>query len=97
MVMQAFKEMGLHCFEPGGAFYAFPDISPTGLTCEEFAERLLWEEKVAVVPGNAFGPSGEGFIRCSYAASVEDLGEAFRRMTSFVRRYGVRPKSVVNL
>ncbi|MCL5057209.1 MAG: aminotransferase class I/II-fold pyridoxal phosphate-dependent enzyme [Actinobacteria bacterium] len=97
MVMQSFKEMGLHCFEPGGAFYAFPDIIPTGLAAEEFAERLLREEKVAVIPGNAFGPSGEGFVRCSYAASMEDLGEAFRRMTSFVRRSGVRPKTVVNL
>jgi len=97
MVMQSFKEMGLHCFEPGGAFYAFPDITPTGLTSEEFAERLLMEEKVAVVPGNAFGPSGEGYVRCSYAASMEDLSEAFRRMTSLVRRSGVRPKTVVNL
>jgi aminotransferase len=97
MVMQSFKEMGLHCFEPGGAFYAFPDISSTGLTSEEFAERLLIEEKVAVVPGNAFGPSGEGFVRCSYAASMEDLGEAFRRMTHLVRRQGVYPKTVVNL
>ncbi|MHB8156884.1 MAG: aminotransferase class I/II-fold pyridoxal phosphate-dependent enzyme [Desulfocucumaceae bacterium] len=97
LVMQAFKEMGLHCFEPGGAFYAFPDISPTGLTSEEFAEGLLKDEKVAVIPGNAFGLSGEGFVRCAYAASMEDLGEAFRRMTGFVRRHGIRPKTVVNL
>ncbi len=97
LVMQAFKDMGLPCFEPGGAFYAFPDIRPTGLTSEEFAERLLMEEKVAVVPGNAFGPSGTGFIRCSYATSVEDLGEAFRRMTRFVQKHGVRSKTVVNI
>lgn len=97
LVMQAFKDMGLPCFEPGGAFYAFPDIRETGLSSEEFAERLLMEEKVAVVPGNAFGPSGTGFIRCSYATSVEDLGEAFRRMTRFVQRHGVRAKTAVNL
>lgn len=95
--MQAFKEMGLPCFEPGGAFYAFPDISATGLTSEDFAEQLLMEEKVAVVPGSAFGNSGRGYIRCSYAASVDDLGEAFRRMSNFVRRRGVQPKTVVNL
>ncbi|MFZ5649715.1 MAG: aminotransferase class I/II-fold pyridoxal phosphate-dependent enzyme [Bacillota bacterium] len=97
LVMQAFKDMGLSCFEPGGAFYAFPDIRATGLTSEEFAEGLLMEEKVAVIPGNAFGPSGSGFVRCSYAASMEDLGEAFRRMSRFVSRRGVRIKTVVNL
>ncbi|MFZ5646404.1 MAG: aminotransferase class I/II-fold pyridoxal phosphate-dependent enzyme, partial [Bacillota bacterium] len=97
LVMQAFKDMGLSCFEPGGAFYAFPDIRVTGLTSEEFAEGLLMEEKVAVIPGNAFGPSGNGFVRCSYAASMEDLGEAFRRMSRFVSRHGVRAKTVVNL
>ena len=97
LVMQAFKDMGIPCFEPGGAFYAFPDIRATGLSSEDFAERLLMEEKVAVVPGNAFGPSGDGFIRCSYAASMEDLGEAFRRMARFVGRHGVSAKTVVNL
>lgn len=97
MVIQAFREMGISCFEPGGAFYAFPDISPTGLDSEQFAERLLMEEKVAVVPGNAFGPSGNGFVRCAYAASVEDLAEAFKRMARFVARHGVRVKTVVNL
>ncbi|MHB8918744.1 MAG: aminotransferase class I/II-fold pyridoxal phosphate-dependent enzyme, partial [Desulfocucumaceae bacterium] len=97
IVMQAFKEMGIPCFEPGGAFYAFPDITGTGLTSEEFAERLLMEEKVAVIPGSAFGPSGNGFVRCSYAASVEDLAEAFKRMARFVARHGVRVKTVVNL
>ncbi len=97
LVMQAFKDMGLPCFEPGGAFYAFPDIRETGLTSEEFAEKLLMEEKVAVVPGNAFGPSGAGFVRCSYATSIEDLAEAFRRMARFVQRHGVRAKTVVNL
>ncbi|MDI6907240.1 MAG: aminotransferase class I/II-fold pyridoxal phosphate-dependent enzyme [Thermoanaerobacterales bacterium] len=86
LVIEAFGAMGLPCFEPGGAFYAFPDIGVTGLTSEEFAERLLMEEKVAVVPGNAFGESGEGHVRCSYAASVEQLTEAFKRMERFVAR-----------
>lgn len=94
LVLYAFKDMGLVCFEPGGAFYAFPEIRATGLTSEEFAEELLQEEKVAVVPGNAFGPSGEGFVRCSYAASFEDLSEAFRRMARFVRRRGVKPRVI---
>ncbi len=95
LVIHAFREMGLPCFEPGGAFYAFPEITRTGLSSEEFAEQFLKEEKVAVVPGNAFGPSGEGFVRCSYAASVEDLSEAFRRMASFCRARGVRPKTIL--
>jgi aminotransferase len=86
LVIQAFKEMGLPCGEPRGAFYAFPDIRPTGLSSEDFAQLLLKEEKVAVVPGNAFGEQGEGFVRCSYSASVNDLTEAFKRMSSFVRR-----------
>jgi len=73
-------------------FYAFPQISATGLNCEEFAEELLKQEQVALVPGNAFGPSGEGFVRVSYAASLDDLSEAFRRVGRFVRRLGVRPK-----
>ncbi len=87
LVINALKEIGLPCFNPGGAFYVFPDISGTGLSSEEFTERLLMEEKVAVVPGNAFGDSGEGHIRISYAASVENLTEAFKRMGRFVRRH----------
>ncbi len=94
LVIQAFRDMGVPCFEPGGAFYAFPRISVTGLSSEEFAEELLKEEQVAVVPGNAFGPSGEGFVRVSYAVSLDDLSEAFRRMARFVRRRGVRPRAV---
>jgi len=86
LVMQAFADMGLPCFEPRGAFYAFPDIRETGLTSEEFAEELLKEARVAVVPGNAFGEQGEGFIRCSYAASIDELTEAFRRMGEFLNR-----------
>ncbi|MGB9802502.1 MAG: aminotransferase class I/II-fold pyridoxal phosphate-dependent enzyme [Desulfofundulus sp.] len=94
VIMHAFRDMGLPCFEPRGAFYAFPEIRVTGLTSEEFAGTLLQEEKVAVVPGNAFGPSGEGFVRCSYAASLDDLGEALRRMARLVRRRGVRPRVI---
>ncbi|BAF61030.1 MAG: aminotransferase class I/II-fold pyridoxal phosphate-dependent enzyme [Pelotomaculum sp.] len=86
LVLQAFQEIGLPCFEPRGAFYAFPDIRVTGLSSEEFARQLLQEEKVAVVPGSAFGVQGEGYVRCSYAASVEELSEAFKRMNSFVGR-----------
>jgi len=92
LVVDAFREMDLPCFEPRGAFYAFPDISRTGLSSDEFALQLLKEEKVLVVPGNAFGEQGEGFIRCAYAASMEDLGEALKRMSSFVKRRLARGK-----
>jgi aminotransferase len=94
LVVQAFRDMGVPCFEPGGAFYAFPQVSVTGLGSEEFAEELLKQEQVALVPGNAFGRSGEGFARVSYAASLDDLGEAFRRMARFVRRCGVRSRII---
>ncbi|KQB91809.1 aminotransferase [Geobacillus thermodenitrificans] len=80
------NEIGLPCHLPGGAFYAFPSIRHTGLTSEQFAERLLLEEKVAVVPGNVFGASGEGYIRCSYASSLEQLQEAIKRMKRFLER-----------
>lgn len=78
--------MGLSCHVPGGAFYAFPSIQKTNLSSEEFAEELLMEEKVAVVPGSVFGESGEGYIRCSYASSLEQLQEALRRMQRFVQK-----------
>ncbi|PGA28622.1 aromatic amino acid aminotransferase [Bacillus thuringiensis] len=81
---KSFNEMGLTCHVPGGAFYVFPSISSTGLSSAEFAEQLLLEEKVAVVPGSVFGESGEGFIRCSYATSLEQLMEAMKRMERFV-------------
>lgn len=84
LVLNGFREVGLPCFEPLGAFYIFPSIAPTGLASEEFAQRLLKEEKVAVVPGTAFGESGEGHIRCSYATSVENLTEALARIKRFV-------------
>jgi aminotransferase len=86
LVVKRLNEIGLHCFEPKGAFYAFPSIKSTGMNSEEFAERLLLEEKVAVVPGTAFGPYGEGFVRCCYATSLPDIEEALRRMDRFIRK-----------
>ena len=85
-LMNAFREMGLECFEPYGAFYVFPCIKEFGLTSDEFAERLLKEEKLAVVPGTAFGDCGEGFLRISYAYSLERLKEALSRMNRFIQR-----------
>ncbi len=85
-LLNAFKEMGLDCFEPFGAFYMFPSIKRFGMTSDEFANRLLQEEKVAVVPGTAFGDCGEGFLRISYAYSLEDLKEALGRLKDFISR-----------
>ena len=82
------NDLGLDCFEPRGAFYAFPSIRRTGLSSEEVAERLLAEEKVAVVPGSAFGASGEGYVRCCYATALKDIEEALARIGRFVARYG---------
>ena len=84
--MHAFREMGLQCFEPYGAFYVFPSIKEFGLTSDEFAERLLREEKVAVVPGTAFGDCGEGFLRISYAYSLDNLKLAMGKIKSFIDR-----------
>ena len=85
-LMHAFKEMGLQCFEPYGAFYVFPCIKEFGMTSDEFAERLLREEKVAVVPGTAFGDCGEGFLRISYAYSLENLQIAMEKIEAFIKR-----------
>jgi len=85
LVVQGFREMGLKCHEPQGAFYAFPSIQSTGLTSEQFAESLLLKGKVAAVPGHVFGKGGEGFIRCSYATSVSQLTEALERIHLFLR------------
>lgn len=85
-LMNAFKEMGLECFEPFGAFYVFPCIKEFGMTSEEFATRFLEEEKVAAVPGTAFGDSGEGFLRISYAYSLDRLKEAMTRLERFVNK-----------
>jgi aminotransferase len=84
--VQSLNEIGLECHIPGGAFYAFPSIESTGLTSEQFAEQLLLKEKVAVVPGNVFGESGEGHVRCSYASSMEQLKEAIKRIKRFMDR-----------
>ena len=86
-LMKAFHDMGLQCFEPFGAFYVFPCIKEFGIASEEFANRLLQEEKVAVVPGTAFGACGEGFLRISYAYSIEDLKEALSRLEAFIKRH----------
>ena len=86
-IVDGFRKMGLSCFEPLGAFYVFPCIKKTGMTSEEFCEKLLSEEKVACVPGNAFGESGEGYIRCSYAYSIDSIEEALSRIGRFVEKY----------
>lgn len=86
-ITDGFRNMGLSCFEPLGAFYVFPCIKSLGMTSEEFANKLLQEEKVAVVPGTAFGDSGEGFVRCSYAYSIDNIEEALKRIERFVKRY----------
>ncbi len=87
VIVKGLNDMGLSCFEPRGAFYAFPQITSTGMTSEEFAERLLMEEKVAVVHGSAFGPGGEGHVRCCYATSLPNIEEALTRMARFVQRH----------
>lgn len=84
LMLSAFREMGLECFEPYGAFYVFPSIRRTGMSSEEFCSRLLQEKDVAAVPGNAFGPSGEGHIRCCYATAVDKINIALERMADFV-------------
>ena len=85
-VLHAFENMGLECFEPNGAFYTFPSIKRLGMTSDEFARMLLQEEKVAVVPGTAFGACGEGYLRVSYAYSLKNLKEALGRMERFVQK-----------
>ena len=88
LIVAGFNRLGLDTFEPRGAFYAFPRVSKTGMNDEAFAEKLLNEEHVAVVPGSSFGAGGEGFVRCSYATSYEKIEEALRRMENFMHRYG---------
>ena len=87
LIVNGLNSIGLMCFEPRGAFYAFPSIRITGMTSDDFCEQLLREEKVAVVPGSAFGACGEGFVRCSYAASMENIEKALERMARFVQRH----------
>jgi aminotransferase len=83
-IVDGLNAIGLPTFEPRGAFYAFPDITSTGLTSEAFAENLLHEEGVACVPGDAFGPSGAGYVRCSYATSLDEIEQALERIERFV-------------
>jgi aminotransferase len=85
-IVRTFNQMGLTCHRPRGSFYAFPSIKSCGLTSKEFAVRLLQEEKVACVPGTAFGPTGEGFLRCCFATSLEQIEAAMERMGRFVQR-----------
>ncbi|MBQ1340805.1 MAG: aminotransferase class I/II-fold pyridoxal phosphate-dependent enzyme, partial [Ruminococcus sp.] len=85
-LVSEFNRLGLTCFDPEGAFYVFPCIKSTGLTSEEFCERLLYEEKVAAVPGSAFGDSGEGYMRISYAYSLKHLMEAMKRIEKFLKK-----------
>ncbi len=88
VICDGFNKMGLSCFEPEGAFYVFPSIQSTGLSSDDFAQKLLEEQKIAVVPGTAFGDSGEGFIRCSYAYSIGAINEALERIDRFVNKKG---------
>jgi aminotransferase len=87
VIVKGFRDLGLSCFEPKGAFYAFPSVKSTGMTSEEFAEGLLTEEKVAVVPGSVFGKCGEGYVRCCYATSLPEIEEALKRIKKFLDRH----------
>lgn len=89
LIVGALNDMGLTCFEPEGAFYVFPSIQNTGLTSEEFCEKLIFESRVAVVPGNAFGDCGEGFVRVSYSYSLKHINEALDRIHDFLSRRGL--------
>jgi aminotransferase len=88
LIVNGLNDLGLPTFEPKGAFYAFPSIAPTGMDGETFSMKLLEEEKVAVVPGSAFGAGGEGFVRCSYATAYEKIEEALERIARFAQRHG---------
>lgn len=87
VILEGVRQIGLSCFEPFGAFYVFPNIGITGLSSNDFCEKLLENQKVAVIPGNAFGDSGEGFIRCSYAYSINSINQALERIDKFVSKY----------
>ena len=88
LIVDGLNSIGLTCFEPKGAFYAFPSIAATGMTDEEFSERLIMEEKVACVPGSAFGACGAGHVRCSYATAYNQIEQALERMARFAQRHG---------
>ena len=86
-IYQGLTKLGLSCFEPKGAFYIFPDVSSTGLSSEDFAEKLLMSEHVALVPGTAFGDCGKGYVRCSYATSLDKIDEALARIGNFLAQH----------
>jgi len=88
LLVQGLNSLGLDCFEPQGAFYAFPSVAKTGMDDEQFSEALLREEQVAVVPGSAFGPSGRGFVRLCYATAYEKIEQALDHMKRFMHRHG---------
>jgi len=88
LIVGGLNSIGLTCFEPQGAFYAFPNITATGMSDNEFSERLLMEEKVACVPGSAFGACGANHVRCSYATAYAQIEQALERMARFARRHG---------
>jgi len=88
LIVSGLNDLGLDCFEPRGAFYAFPSIQVTGMDDNQFAERLLHEERVAVVPGSAFGEAGSGYVRCSYATAYEKIEQALERLQRFMRQHG---------
>jgi aminotransferase len=88
VVLPGLNDIGLKCFEPRGAFYAFPSIRASGMTSDEFSMRLLQEEQVALIPGDVFGACGEGFVRISYATGMEKIEEALHRMRRFMERHG---------
>jgi aminotransferase len=90
LIVSGFNKLGLSCREPKGAFYAFPSIRSTGLSSDEFCERLLRDQRVAIVPGTAFGEGGEGFVRASYCYSTEHIQEALRRIGQFLDEHGLR-------
>ena len=85
VIIAGLKNAGLDCFTPSGAFYAFPSIKGLGLSSEKFCEKFLMDKKVAIVPGNAFGACGEGYVRISYAASLHDINEAMIRLAEFIK------------
>lgn len=95
IIVKGLSDLGLPCFEPQGAFYVFPSIEGTGMTSEEFCEGLLFEEKVAVVPGNAFGPSGEGYIRCCYATAQNEIEEALERIQRFLNQQNISKAAIL--
>jgi aminotransferase len=90
LMVAGLNAVGLSCYQPGGAFYAFPNVTVTGLSSEEFAENLLCQERVAVVPGSAFGAAGEGYVRCTYCTARDKIEEAIMRMGRFVERHSQR-------